>query len=45
MAVAARGSSSEPWWEKDTAPNMKQITTVQELVDNLVSTIKALRYL
>jgi hypothetical protein len=36
VVTAARGSSSEPWWEKDSAPNMKQITTVQELVDALV---------
>lgn len=35
VVVAARGSTSEPWWEKDSAPNMKQISSVQELVDSL----------
>ena len=27
---------SEPWWNKNNPPNMKEVNSVQELVDALV---------
>lgn len=35
VVVHGRGSTSEPWWEKNTAANMKSVNSVQELVDAL----------
>lgn len=34
---AGRITASEPWWEKNNPPNMKSITSVQEMVDAMVS--------
>jgi len=33
---AGRLTSAEPWWEKNNPPNMKSITSVQEMVDAMV---------
>ena len=30
-------SVKDPWWEKNTAPNMKTVHTVDELITELVS--------
>ncbi|DBB04658.1 TPA: hypothetical protein ACH3X1_012721 [Trebouxia sp. C0004] len=33
QVCAGRLTSAEPWWEKNNPPNMKSITSVQEMVD------------
>ncbi|KAL3136885.1 hypothetical protein ABBQ32_006497 [Trebouxia sp. C0010 RCD-2024] len=33
QVCAGRLTSAEPWWEKNNPPNMKSITSVQDLVD------------
>lgn len=35
VGCAARASTSEPWWAKNSTPNMKDVNSIQELVDAL----------